>query len=173
MASQVSVGTGASALLVESPAIAASSTPDPIFELIERHRRACVSMFNALRAASDAEETIPESRRSWEGYRYDEPDPPENCPDDPAWLKSQADLRDAYHAEEEAIVALLTTPPTTLAGLAALLKRAGEPNYPDQTDLYEETVLGWAVSCDREDVSEAAASFLERLADHISKARLA
>jgi hypothetical protein len=94
----------------EAPAV----DVDPIFDLIERHAAAC----DAARVlCSD-----------------------DTHPSDPNYDAIRARFQEAYKTEHEALVALLTCQPTTLAGAIAVLEHVGQPDWVFGDDS-EDTVL--------------------------------
>jgi len=101
------------------PAIAAA--PDPIFAALDR----CRAAWDADRAAFDAtdvlEELLPYEVRTWSWVVGKPTMPPDHVDDDPRWIaaESASALADIEHCA--ATTALVSTRPTTLPGLAALL----------------------------------------------------
>jgi hypothetical protein len=87
---------------------------DPIFDLIERHAAAC-----------DAAQVL---------CSHD------THPSDPNYDAIRARFQEAYKTEHEALVALLTCQPTTLAGTIAVLEHVGQPDWVFGDDS-EDTVL--------------------------------
>jgi hypothetical protein len=84
---------------------AVPAAADPIFDLIEKHTEACAE----VRRLSDTNGDL--------------------SPKDPEHDKIAAQEKAAHHQEEEAIDALLSCPPTTLAGVLAVLEHVGQMEW--------------------------------------------
>ena len=166
-------------LLASMPAAAAALSPvaaralcrlpvdgdDPVFALIAEHREAMRAESAAYQAQSHAEETIPREQRSWD-YSAGDEGPPDGCTDPPEWIAVMMGVLNACNHENDAMLAILTTPPATLAGIAALLDHVGLPNFPDEKGSEgNDTILAVAGLCYREDIQDAAADFLPMIAD--------
>jgi hypothetical protein len=166
-------------LLASMPAAAAAMAPagagalcglpavgdDPIFAVIAEHREAMRGESAAYRAQSHAEETIPLELRSW-SYMAGDEGPPEGCTDPPEWIESEMRVVKACNRARDAELAVLATPPTTLAGIAALLDHVSLPSFPDEKNWEgNPTILENAGLCYREDIQDAAADFLPMIAD--------
>ena len=82
---------------------------DPIFALIERHRAAT----HALSAAVSNKDKVHEVHWPWS--------------DAPERIAADAQYDAASDARQEAIEDLLSTQPTTIAGVAAVLDYVNEP----------------------------------------------
>jgi len=109
------VTTAAALPALAVPAAAASVEPDPIFEAIERHRRAKA----AWTAAYEALDTLPHEKVREAGRACD-------------------DLSEVTHQE---LVALVRMTPTTIAGCAALLRHLEQhENEHDSPALFADYV---------------------------------
>lgn len=162
---------GVSAIAASAAALQAA---DPIFAVLDEHRGATARLSAAIHASGNAESAIPQSQRSW-GYSAWDTTPPENCADDPKWIETQLELRDANDNWDDAVYDLLTTMPTTVAGLAALLSRLGRNEWAlEETadDSGDEGVYIGACQSSDDDISDAARTFFERLADHLKSVPL-
>jgi hypothetical protein len=96
----------------------ATGESDPIFAAIERHRAALRGWLDANdRRSAWLWETIPEGRRRWQ--IFDEM--PDDCIDAPEWIEANTPIIGATEKLEQALEAVLSTPPTTIAGVADLL----------------------------------------------------
>ena len=94
---------------------------DPIFAAIEAHRRAEVEFSGAVERLSDLENELPKERRRSEikmGVLAIV------LQDDPLWIQLQRTVLAASKIADEAATQLLNTRPTTLAGVAAVLRYA-------------------------------------------------
>jgi len=94
---------------------------DPIFAAIDAHRRAEAEFSAALGRLSDLENELPEERRRSEikmGVLAIV------LQDDPLWIQLQRTVLAASKIADEAATQLLNTRPTTLAGVAAVLRYA-------------------------------------------------
>jgi hypothetical protein len=130
---------------------------DPVFAVIERHREAVKAEYSALIKEGQLEEIIPDERCRWSPRFGTEEEPPENCTDDPVWIEAQIAHVKAAYERTDLLLELLTTPPTTIAGVAAILAHLAEPPFPDNKN---ETHLDFAGDCWRDDLNEAAALFM-------------
>jgi hypothetical protein len=75
-------------------------------------------------------------------------------------------VRDAAELQNDTHIAFLTTPPTTLAGIAALLEHAGTPCFPEEEGSEgNESILESASLCYRTDVRDAGAAFLPMITE--------
>ena len=117
----------------------ATGGPDPIFAAIERHRATLRGWLAADDRRCPLWEMIPKARRRWE---FDEK--PDNCTDVPEWIEANEALIEATEELDKALEVVLSTPPTTIAGVADLL---------DYVSGYEWKVVGadeysdWANEC--------------------------
>jgi hypothetical protein len=156
--------SGAVALSTVGKLLAArAGDVDPIFAIMEEHDRAMVNESACGRSHSDVEGSLPRDRMTWkpeEGERM----PPKGCTDAPEWIEAQLAMSDTYVRRNEAIVALLTTQPTTLQGAIALLGYVGSVEYPYERGA-EDVMLFVFPNIGNERVGEAAVSFPARLAE--------
>lgn len=170
-------------LLASVPVLAATTMPvvanaigtlpvsgdDPIFDLIAEHREAIRGETAAYWVHARAEEITPVDQRSW-SYRAGDERPPESCTDAPEWIEAQMIVARACKLSEDAELAVLTTPPVTLAGAVALLDHVGLPCFPDEEGSEgDSTILETAGMRRRDDIKEAAADFLPMIADTLRK----
>jgi hypothetical protein len=148
----------------------ATGEPDPIFAAIERNRAALRAWQAAIDRRGAPREMIPEVRRRWW---------PAYCADAPEWIEANTALIEAYEELDKALEAMLSTPPTTIAGVADLLdyvskeewELAGaDPNEWSGTILENalagghDQVLVENPACIVEGVRKAAANFLPMIA---------
>jgi hypothetical protein len=122
-------------------------------------------------------EMIPEARRRWEsgGER------PPFCADAPEWIEANTALIESYEELNKALEVVLSTPPTTFAGVADLLDYVGREGWEvvgadEWADEYDGTILEHAFqgepgrglledpACIVEGVKKAAANFLPMIA---------
>ena len=102
----------------------ATGEPDPIFIAIKRHRAALRDWLVADRRRGALWEMIPEVRRRWE---FDEI--PDDCIDaPPEWIEANTALIETTEELDKALDVVLSTPPTTITGIADLLDYVGK--YP-------------------------------------------
>jgi len=114
---------------------------DPIFALIERHRGATC----AFSAAVSNKDKVQAAHWPWS--------------DAPERIAADAQYDAASDARQEAIEDLLSTQPTTIAGVAAVLDYVNEPSWGEEQD-DKETILVEAF----ETSEEAALAFLPMIA---------
>lgn len=117
----VSVASVASAAAVAAPSLA-NATPakgnDPIFAVITRWLEAdSKQVFDPPRNLVNQ---IPTEKRTWQ-YRISHPVPPPGCSDAPAWIAANQVCRLTQEAWCRTHVELVSTAPTTMSGLIALL----------------------------------------------------
>ncbi|SRR5258708_28839720 len=125
-----------------------SAEDDPIFALIAAQRETMRALSAAFRKQSDMEE----------------------ADGDEGWNAGGIDVDDAHDHDCDALVAILTTPPTTLAGVAALLEHCGLPRFPDEKGAWRnDSILRDASLCCQEDVVDAAKNFLPTIAATLRK----
>ena len=117
------------------------SADDPIFALIERHRGAT----RAFSAAVSNKAKVQAAHWPWS--------------DAPERIAADAQHDAASDARHEAIEDLLSTQPTTIAGVAAVLDYVNEPSWGEEQD-DKETILVEAF----ETSEEAALAFLPMIA---------
>jgi len=125
--------------------MAEARAPDPIFSVLERFRIAQGSLFKAIKAAD-----LP--REQWLT---------------PSFSEAQGNLKHAYACFKEVRLELLTTMPTTRAGLASLLVQLGQA-----TNDIEPNVLVEAMCWDDEPTREAASTVLSRVAGLVLTIRM-
>lgn len=111
--------------LVSSAAIAAAlpvmaAEQDPVFAAMDRYRAAYDAYGATIDAAAVLEEKLPKEKTTWSAT-VSEPNPPENCNDAPKWIEAEKALRDAGDEHCRALVALVSTEPTTYRGALTLL----------------------------------------------------
>jgi hypothetical protein len=122
----------ANALSESAPAVA-----DPIFALIEAYDRAASQEMVSYRERDSLEEALPEEQRTWSihfGCGDDRRWPPEGCTDTPEWLNAELAIGEASDRMSDQMLALLTTAPTTIDGVAALLERLEAAAFPEERD---------------------------------------
>jgi hypothetical protein len=119
---------------------------DPIFGLIQRHRAAT----RAFAAAVSNKEKVQEVHWPWS--------------DAPERIAADAQYDAASDAWQEAIEDLLSTEPTTIAGVAAVLDYVNEPSWGKEDD-DKETILVEAF----ETLQEAALAFLPMIASTLRR----
>jgi hypothetical protein len=156
-AAAVPTGGGSSrrALLTAAPAVAAGALlagtavnavaigmaqageVDPIFALIEAHDQAASEESALYREVARLEETLPDGQTDWSisfGRAGESSRPPEACTDAPEWLTVQLAIGEAGHRQSDLMLALLTTAPTTIEGVIALLERLDAAMFPNEQD---------------------------------------
>jgi hypothetical protein len=122
----------ANALSEPAPAAA-----DPIFALIEAYDRAASQEMVSYRERDSLEEALPEEQRTWSihfGCGDERRWPPEGCTDAPEWLNAELAIGEASDRMSDHMLALLTTAPTTIDGVAALLERLEAAAFPEERD---------------------------------------
>jgi hypothetical protein len=130
--------------------LSAGATIDPIFGLIAAQRETMRALTAAFRKQSAMEE----------------------ADGDDGWNAGCIDVDDAHDCDCDALAAVLTTPPTPLGGVAALLEHCGLPRFPDEkgaTTRRNDSILRDAGLCCQEDVQEAARGFLPIIAATLRK----
>jgi hypothetical protein len=152
----------------------ATGKPDPIFSAIKQHRAAVRGWLTAVDRRWALRKMIPEARRRWE---FDER--PDRCTDAPEWIEANTALIEAYEELHKALEAVLSTPPTTIAGVADLLDYVSRDEWEmagaDTNDWYGTTLenafegdldqgLVENPACIVEGVRKAAANFLPMIA---------
>jgi hypothetical protein len=103
------------------PTAGASGEPDPIFAAIERHRAALGSWLAAYDRLGVLQEMISEDRRRWR--IFDER--PDDCSDALEWIEANTIFLAAVEESAKALEVVLSTPPTTITGVADLLDYVG------------------------------------------------
>jgi len=104
------------------PTAGASGELDPIFPAMERHRSARHRWLAAYDRLGVLQEMIPEARRRWEIFIDVRPD---DCTDAPEWIEANTALIEAAEELDKALEVVLSTPPTTITGVADLLDYVG------------------------------------------------
>jgi hypothetical protein len=107
---------------ISLPAIA--KAPDPIYAIIDAWVSAYAHNGEVLNIIAQLETSLPKGRQTWH-YVHGEHEPSADCPDDPAWIAAQIALNQSYREWERIFIGLLTTTPTTIGGLIALLNTVG------------------------------------------------
>jgi hypothetical protein len=167
--------TSRRALLAGAPAAAvalaggtplAAATPDPIFAVIEAHGRAAREELLWYHEMSRLEGALPREQRTWSvSFGGEGRWPPEGCTDAPDWIDAQLALGEASDRISDSMLALLTTAPTTIAGVVALLERLDAAYSPEEDVLDGADTLISAMGNWYDDrVEEAAAEFHSTLA---------
>jgi hypothetical protein len=139
------------------PTAGASGEPDPIFAAIDRHRAALRGWLAA-----------------YDRLVLQEMMPPEAPPDAPEWIEANTAFLAAIQELGKALKVVLSTPPTTIAGVADLLDYVGRDAWElvislksADADLwcdFHGTVLETAFNNSVEGVYKAAADFLPMIA---------
>jgi hypothetical protein len=114
---------------------------------------------------------LPEEQQTWSiHFAGDGRWPPEGCADAPEWIKAQLAIGEVSDRQSDLMLALLTTAPTTIEGVAALLERLGAATFPEEQDVDGAEPL-LANMCEWYDkrVAEAAAAFHTMLAAALRK----
>jgi hypothetical protein len=91
--------------------------------------------------------------------------PPEGCTDAPEWVNRQLAIGEASEKVSDQMLALLTTAPTTIDGVAALLERLEAAAFPEEQELEgAESLIATMGNWYDDRVEEAAAEFHSTLA---------
>jgi hypothetical protein len=161
----ISVAAAPVAAAVDKSLGGVALTDDPIFAVIEDHHQSMRDESACGHAVDRVEEVLPRDRMTWHFMdSADRRTPPHGCTDAPEWVKVQQGMSDAYARRHEAIVALLTTEPTSVAGAIALLDYVGSPEYPwDRGGPADPILFGVIDSIDVR-IPVAALAFPRRLA---------
>lgn len=111
---------------------ALTAEPDPAFTAIEAHRRAWVSLDDVVGKHSKLEKDLPAERRrsritAWEETIAED--------DDPRWIEAERAVARAHDTTGEAEDQFILNQPTTIAGVAALLRYVGEHDAKTGDDL--------------------------------------
>ena len=124
---------GGTAAVIGSPMYSASRA-DPIFDLIEAHRKANAAMNASYSEQSRLEEELPNDLTQSRFYAW-ETTIVET--DDPRWIANQRNVHIACEADTETALALIQDPPATVEGAIALLQYVAaiqcEYLFPDNT----------------------------------------
>jgi len=127
--------------------VAEAGPPDPIFAVLQSFELTQQGLLKAIKASAD----LPEEQ--WLA---------------PAYVEAKSNLDEAYAVFKMAQLDLLTTMPTTRAGLAALLARLGQATHPRQLTItnghIEPGLLTDAMCWHDEPTREAASTVLSRIA---------
>lgn len=137
---------------VAIPAIAAApmaalagTEPDPIFKLIEAHKSAQAEYEAACEQYSDMELSIAKPQRKGvfnaNGVTVD-------TGDDPRWTEACIRFHHAYEVADTIAFQLANAEPTTIAGVAAVLKYASEFTekghlWPDEYSSFTDDSVCW------------------------------
>jgi hypothetical protein len=137
---------------------------DPAFAAIAAHHQAMRHETATGRAVDRVLDVLPGDRATWHFmHSPDRRTPPHDCADAPEWIKVQQGMSDAYARRYDAVVGLLTTEPTTLAGAIALLEYVGSPEFPWEGDSHAPILFAVVGRID-ERIAPAAHAFPSRLA---------
>lgn len=168
-------GTLAAIPVAASAAPIVSQEADPIFGIIERHRKAMRVIDETNLQGDGIEEKYSRVHEDWWRHVYsDIKKPVPKRAGEPAdWWAAQLAQRDASIEWTAAAIALFSTKPRTLAGVIALLQYADEREYPAHGDTRPAridggphaifTVFGGGLES-AEPVAEAARGFLSTIA---------
>jgi hypothetical protein len=146
----------------------ANAEPDSIVAAIERHRAAMRGWLAVVDRRRALRQIIPEARRRWE---TDEK--PYRCTDAPEWIEANTALIEATEELGKALEAVLSTPPTTVAGVADTLDYVSGDDDADRSGgtIFENALDGGVYhglvenpACIVEGVRKAAANFLPMIA---------
>jgi hypothetical protein len=101
----------------------ASQYPDPIFAAIAAHEASLRALSVGLNVMYTLEEELPKELRksnvdAWEEVIVET--------DDPRWIESEKNVHALFDADGGAAIGLINVEPTTLAGLAALMRHVTE-----------------------------------------------
>src|ERR1700733_4750077 len=155
--------------LPAATSVKAPEGPDPIFEAINGHDAAMRSEAACLLWQSVLEKNVPADRRTWRfGASHQVP---ENKTDAPEWVASQMAVGEARDRRMKAIIALLTTPPTTTAGAIALLGYVGTIEYPWEKTGAEKPLLFLFSDWSHDEIKEAARAFPTAVANAMRSMR--
>lgn len=113
IASTAAVTSTAAAIHADSP------SQDPIFAAIENHKAALSALKAGLDVMYALEAELPKELRrsnvaSWEEVIIET--------DDPRWIECEKKVYALFEADQEAAIGLIDVEPTTLAGLATLMR---------------------------------------------------
>jgi hypothetical protein len=122
----------------------------------------------AYRESNKLEEALPKEQRTWSihfGGDGERRWPPKGCTDAPEWIDAQLAIGETSGRISDRMLALLTTAPTTIEGVAALLGRLDAATFPEEQDLDgAESLISTMGNWYDERVEEAAAEFHSTLA---------
>jgi hypothetical protein len=146
----------------------ANGEPDSIVVAIERHRAAMHGWLAAIDRQLALRQIIPEARRRWETGEK-----PYRCTDAPEWIGANTALIEADEQLHKALEAVLSTPPTTIAGVADTLDYVSGDDDADPRGgtIFENALEGGYnrglvenPACIVEGVLKAAANYLPMIA---------
>lgn len=118
--------TGAAAGAAIASAVTAAAAPDPIFDLIERHRAAYRAWYAVMEVDIHLEDG------------------------DPRYPAVEAEYHRTWEVSEVLACEIFATPPTTLQGLVALLEytgsaiESGKMGFPELVELDSGKAVRWA-----------------------------
>lgn len=139
---------------------------DPIFAVIREHAAAMRAQSAHYDRIAELERSIPADRRTW-SWSAAMQTPPVGCTDAPDHIAAQLAIGTAFDRRSDAFVALLTTAPRTLAGVAALLDHLGSDEYPDDAGDDKETILFGSLGSSDRRCGAAITAFPAHLAESI------
>jgi hypothetical protein len=99
----------------------AADIADPIFAVIQRHKELYAAFEAAVHARNEREEALPPEKHSW-SWSVDDRVPPNDPKLDPQYLALDIRVGELSEGHADACRALLDVQPTTLQGVAALLR---------------------------------------------------
>ena len=139
----ISVAVAPAVPAVDKSLGAVALPDDPIFAVIKAHHQAMAHEINCVEAADVDVEAVDGAEEA----------------------EVQQRMHEAYDLHHDAIVTLLTTDPTTLAGAVALLEYVGSPEYPDEAT----PLLFNVIDVNDERIPSAVEAFPTRLAASIRR----
>jgi hypothetical protein len=140
----------------------ATGEPDPIFAAMERLRAARGGWLAAYDRLGVLQEMIPEARRRWQILFNERPD---DCTDAPEWIEANTAFLAAIEELAKALEVVLSTPPTTITGVADLLDYVGRYECQPLAREYPGTIVEYALGVKSvEGVKKAWANFLPMIA---------
>jgi hypothetical protein len=142
-----------------------TTSADPMIELVYQHRWARRAIIGLPYAIGAFEQTVPDGPE-W-SYSRSQPRPPEGCSDPATLMALNVALGEAYERDHDLLARLLSTDPTSFAGMADLMEHLALPEYPDDTTgsaPQKETILTAALNYPQEGVVAAARAFPKRIA---------
>jgi hypothetical protein len=162
----ISVAAVPLAVAVEKSVATIVPGTDPIFALIEAYDRAARQEMALYRQRDSLEEALPKERVTWTvQFGGDGRWPPAGCTDAPEWVNVQLAIREASERVSDRMAALLTTPPTTIEGVIALLERLDAATAPEEhVDDGAMSLIGTMCQWYDERVADAADVFHATLA---------
>jgi hypothetical protein len=141
---------------------------DPIFALIEAYDQSASQELALYRESSRLEIALPKKQRTWSVHFGGDGEgrwPPEGCTAAPEWLKVQLAIGEVSDRISNLKLALLTTPPTTIEGVVALLERLDAAGFREEQDLNDaDSLIATMGNWYDDRVEEAAAEFHSTLA---------